>query len=302
LVSVFEEGEGIYSIKRSHNPSFKWIQSYVIVDGKTTIVEPGPSAFSRDIFEGMAEIGIDENSVSYIIPTHIHLDHCGGTGSLARQFPNAKVLAHERGAPHLIEPSRLVAAARALYGEDFEDEFGPVFPVPCEQVVAVKTGDMIDLGNRELRIIYTPGHAPHHISIYDSLSCGLFCGEALGVWLPGSDVVLPGAAPPGFDLKLALDTIGRLRALNAEILYFAHYGVGREVTKLIGLAEKNVQEYAEFILTGLKAGEEKGRISEQIEERITRIVPPGLDWEHSFSPSAVEAYALYFKKIGMFEG
>ena len=161
--------------------------------------------------------------MKYIIVTHIHLDHSGGAGQLARELPESQIIVHPRGARHLIDPSRLVAGARQLYGERFDEYFGEILPVPAERIHTPEDGETLELEEgRSLTIYHTPGHARHHLVVNDPAGKGLFSGDAVGSCYPAlsrlieRDYILP-SHPSEFDPPTFVETLERLRTLDARI-------------------------------------------------------------------------------------
>lgn len=297
---ISKVADKIYLIGHYPKGSMYSFQSFFIVDEKPVLIELGPTNFALRILDSLHKLGYEASSLAYIIPTHIHADHCGGTGYLARQSPNAKVVVHKSGAKHLIDPTRLIEASKASWDEDYQREIGPVIPVPEEQIKVIHGGETISLGKRTLSIIHSPGHARHHICPYDANSGELFCGEALGMLLPGEEVmVLPIAAPPVFELDVALNTINKLKRLKPSTIFYSHFGISHHASRCIELVEQNTREWGNIVLRALQAGES----SEQIRARLKAILDklnPGmaetfplyLDW-------SVTAYTGYFAKKGM---
>lgn len=203
--------------------------AYLLVDHTSVLIEPGATVAASRLLDDSDRLGLDLDKISYIIPTHIHVDHGGGAGYLAQKLPQAKVVLHPRGTPHMIDPSKLIQGTRLAFGEDFEEGFGPILPIPEGQIHVARDGEEIRLGKRELKILFSPGHASHHISMLDSLSRGLFCGEALGFPLDSApDVVLPAGIPP-FDPEAYLKTIKKLEKLSPKLLFYSHIGVRNNV-------------------------------------------------------------------------
>jgi len=269
--------------------------SYLLKEG--VIIEPGPAAFSSYIEANLKEMGYDPSLISYIIPTHIHLDHGGGAGYLAQRWTQAKVVVHPQGARHLIDPSRLIASSKLAFGDDFEDRYGPLLAIPEEQVYVPQDGEVISVGGRELSIIYSPGHAPHHLAIYDGKSGGLFCGEALGVPQPQTSFPLPFAAPPGFDVELYLESMEKLKALSPKLLFYSHDGVVEDPNSLIDLARENAQKFADIILEGLRRGESPQQIEQRVKEYVVKAVSSIS--EQSMAGMTVQGYIFYFQKKGV---
>ena len=302
VAKVSQVAPGIYQIDTENDPKLSASCVYLVADGETTVIDTGPGMVIPQLVSALRQAGHEAASLSYIILTHIHLDHAGGVGALAQQAPRAKVVAHEQGARHLIDPSRLIAGTRAVFGEDFDKVYGPILPVPQSQVQAVKGGETLRLGTRELKIVDAPGHAAHHLCIFDTRARGLFCGEALGRRLPGVDMVTPGAAPPIFDIEQALDTVRRLKALDPALLLYAHHGAARDVDRLFDLAVKEINAYGEVILKGMKAGEGPAQIQARL-DAYQRANPESAKLEREYLDSLnhdmiVPAYMAYFKKKG----
>ena len=204
---------------------------YIIRAGKVILIETGPSPGAIYIMAALESLGIPREKVDSIIVTHIHLDHAGGAGTLARDLPEARVFVHPRGARHLIDPSRLIAGARSIYGDSFDRLFGEIVPVSAERVSTPADGETLDIGGgRILTFYHTLGHARHHLVIHDPASQGIFSGDALGICfyglseLLGCDYILPSAPPPEFDPPAAIEMLDRLSRLDLEHVYFTHFG------------------------------------------------------------------------------
>lgn len=205
---------------------------YVIEGEKIAIVETGSSHAAPYILAGLEQLGIRPEQVEYIIVTHIHLDHSGGVGYILPHFPNATVVVHPRGARHLIDPSRLLAGARAVYGDALEPAFGQVLPVPEERVLIRDEGDTLDLGGGRVLTFYdTPGHARHHFSIHDPISEGIFTGDTIGVryskQITGLDFepIFPSTSPSEFDPAAVFASAEKLEKLGAKRIYHGHFGI-----------------------------------------------------------------------------
>lgn len=223
-------GNKIYQIDL-HDQEPGRTNGYLILSDKVALIETGPATGAGHIRDGLKSLAIPPEKIDYIIVTHIHLDHAGGAGILARELTQAKVYVHPRGARHLIDPSRLAAGARAIYGASFDLLFGEVLPVPQERVYTPADGETLDLGGgRVLAFHYTPGHARHHFVVHDPVSSGIFSGDALGLRfqalsdLLGFDFTMPSAPPPEFDPPAALETLERMRALKPSCIYCTHFG------------------------------------------------------------------------------
>ena len=268
---------------------------YFIKDGDGAILEPGPAVLVPKIQEAAAELGLADPG--YIIPTHIHLDHAGGVGRLAEVFPNTRIVVNKHGVRHIIDPSRLIASTRMAFGDGFESIYGPILPVPESRLKVVADGERLAVGGRELVIIYTPGHAPHHISIFDTKTRGLFCGEALGLIYGAGYPPLPAVAPPSFDLELYLQDMERLKALKPKLLFYSHGSVAGEPEKLITTAMENTRLVGDFILRHLKAGEGEGAIISRVGDYLRDRFSVTLD-EYELV-SNTRGYIHYFKKKGL---
>jgi len=269
---------------------------YLIQESEGILIEPGPSVATPFIQEGMKQLGMED--LAYIIPTHIHVDHAGGMGTLAQLFPQAKVLVHPRGAKHAIDPSRLIESTRMVWGPNFEVDFGPIVPVPESQIKVVKDEEIISVNGRELQIIYAPGHAPHQIVIFDRSVRGIFCGDALGSLAQSAKPFpLPNTAPPSFDQELYLATMKRLRQLGARKLFYSHGGAVGEPDMLVSIAAENTRVFGDIILKAMKQGETPEAISRRIGDHITSRF--GLKVHEIDLAMTVSGYIFYFKKRGL---
>lgn len=198
---------------------------YLIDAPRPTLVECGPALSIRAVIDALQEVGMDPGDLAYLVCSHIHLDHAGGAGDLAAAFPHATVVVSEIGAPHLVDPQRLNASSRRVYGELMDTVYGECTPIDAQRVRGVADGDVLDLGGgRHLELLYTPGHAKHHIAAFDPDTGDLFVGDSVGVKMPGMAVIRPATPPPDFDLTLAHRTLQRYRQLQPATVYLAHYG------------------------------------------------------------------------------
>lgn len=209
--------------------------AFVVQGERTALVETGPKSCVDHVFGGLRGLGID--SVDDIVVTHIHLDHAGAAGTLARHFPDATVHVHSVGAPHLADPGKLWTSASRIYGDQMEQLWGGIDPIDKDRVRTLEHGDVVDLGGRTLSAVETPGHAHHHHSYLDSEDGILYTGDALGVRLPDVGLVRPATAPPEFHLEEAIASTERIRSLGVETLCLTHFGPHTEGTGVLSVDE-----------------------------------------------------------------
>ncbi|WP_017753544.1 MBL fold metallo-hydrolase [Calidifontibacillus oryziterrae] len=215
--------------------------TYVIHDKSLTIIETSASPSVRYIVDGLKKLNINPKDIQYIIVTHIHLDHAGGAGLLVKECPNAKVVVHPKGARHLIDPTRLIAGARAVYGESFDELFNPILPIPEDRILIKHDRETIQLENRVLTFYDSPGHANHHFSIHDSGSNGIFTGDTCGIYyqdISEFDFYLPTTSPNQFNPEAMLDSIGKFESLNVNHIYFGHFGMSNQPTDVYSKVRK----------------------------------------------------------------
>lgn len=185
------------------------------------LIETGPASVQATLEARLKGMGIEPERIEHVFVSHIHLDHSGGAGYWARR--GSKIYAHPKGAPHLVDPSKLLASATRIYGDRMQELWGTTLAVPAEQVVPISEGDISVAGLR-LQAWDTPGHAAHHLAL--SVDGDLFTGDVAGVRLPGSSFVSVPAPPPEFHLETWLSSLDKLRALAPERLHLTHFGGG----------------------------------------------------------------------------
>ncbi len=231
--------------------------SYLIEgDSGFALVDVGSGATLEAVLAGIRASGHDPAELRAVILTHIHLDHAGATGALIQRAPGARVLVHPLGAPHLADPSRLLASATLIYGDRMDDLWGEMLPVPAERITTLADGEMVRFGHRNLRALHTLGHAIHHIAYHDATQDALFAGDVAGVRLEGVDFVRPPTPPPDLDLESWSASIARLRALRLDRLYLPHFGVARSVDAHLSALEARLYAWGEIVLAGMRQGKD----------------------------------------------
>jgi len=188
------------------------------------LIDPGPSTSLATLKRAMAAKGWALSDVRAILLTHIHLDHAGATGTLLADCPHATVFVHERGAPHLIDPSKLLASASRLYGADMDRLWGEVRSVPADRVRALGAHDRLTIVGRDLESAWTPGHAVHHVSYFAPEARMAFVGDTAGICRPSGRVVLPPTPPPDIDLIAWRESTARILAWSPDTLFLTHFG------------------------------------------------------------------------------
>jgi glyoxylase-like metal-dependent hydrolase (beta-lactamase superfamily II) len=213
------------------------------------IVDPGPSSTLPRLRQMLGQAGIEMRDVTALVLTHIHLDHAGASGTLVSENPRLRVFVHEKGAPHLANPEKLVASATRLYGAEMGRLWGAIEPVPQSAMTVLAGGERIEAGGRALEVVYTPGHASHHVSYFNRDSGIAFVGDTAGVKVKPEGFVLPPTPPPDIDLEVWRVSLDRIAAWRSDVLFLTHFGpsgpVDPHLTELrdhLDLTSRLVQE------------------------------------------------------------
>ncbi|MGO9341476.1 MAG: MBL fold metallo-hydrolase [Acidimicrobiales bacterium] len=217
-----------------------------LVDGDAPLlVETGSQSSVPVLLDALAELGVAAGDLAGVAVTHIHLDHAGGVGDVARAFPSATVYVHEKGARHLVDPTRLVDSASKVYGPLLDSLYGRLDPTPQERIHVLQDGEEIRTGPEHvLTTVDSPGHAKHHLALHDSASGILFAGDAVGVRLPDAGVLRPATPPPDFDLDLAVNSLHRFVQRHPTGLALAHYGLLGDAGSVLAEAEQTLRSWA----------------------------------------------------------
>ncbi len=239
------------------------------------LIDPGPASSIETVLGSL-----DGGEPVAILLTHIHLDHAGATGTLVRRFPSLQVYVHESGAPHLVDPSRLLKSAARLYGNEMDRLWGEVVPVPEANVTVLSGGERVD----GLRVVYTPGHASHHVSYLDEDRGDAFVGDVAGVLIPPTGEVWIPTPPPDIDVELWESSIAAIRDFAPERLALTHFGSADDALEHLDASERELHALAERA----RAGDRRAFLADldqrisaeprEAAERIRAAMPPDQVW------------------------
>ncbi len=241
---------------------------FLIEGRRPCLVETGPQRDADRVMDGLARRGLGPADLAYVVLTHIHLDHGGAVGEVARSFPAAKVLCHPKGLRHLADPTRLVAAASQVYGPQMDSLYGRMTPVDQTSLVAAEDMQTLDLGARRLTLVHSPGHAKHHIAIFDDSTGVLLVGDAVGVKVPGGGPLRPAMPPDDFDLELAISSLHKFAALQPAQVVLTHFGPAGEPQEVLLEAETRMRRWCEVAASAFEEEPSVDHIERALLERV----------------------------------
>jgi len=210
------------------------------------LVDPGPSSCLPRLEEALAELGTGLDALTHVLLTHIHLDHAGAVGTIVRRNPAVRVVVHQRGAPHLVDPTKLLQSAGRLYGDDMDRLWGRCEPVPGESLVVVEGGESLPVAGRLLDVAYTPGHASHHVSYFDRAIGVAWVGDTAGVCV-GGGYVLPPTPPPDIDLEAWRDSLAAVERWRPDSLFLTHCGLVEQPRVHLQALAHNLEQAAAWV-------------------------------------------------------
>lgn len=232
--------------------------AHVVTAGaRAAIVDTGPNSAVPLILAALERLGVAPDAVDTLFLTHVHLDHAGGAGELMRALPRATAVVHPRGAPHLIDPEKLIAGTRAVYGAELYDKlYGEILPIPRERLVIAQDGQRFDIAGRTFECVHTPGHALHHQAIVDHGATSIFTGDTFGVSYREFDTargawIMPTTTPTQFDPRQLKSSVERLMQFRPRRLYLTHYS---EVSDCARLANDMLDAIDAFVRIARGAG------------------------------------------------
>ena len=248
------------------------------------LVDPGPASSLAHLLETLERAGVSPRDIRRLLLTHIHLDHAGATGSLLRLNPRIEVYVSERGAPHLVDPTKLLASATRLYGDDMDRLWGEVLPVPAGNVRPLAGGEHLALDGVHLEVAYTPGHASHHVSYLHPASGTAFVGDVAGIRISGTDYIFPPTPPPDIDLEAWSASLDRVAAWRPARVFLTHFGPsGGGEEHLAGMRER-LTYWAEWVRAAL----ERGGAEDALARAFTAAV--GTDVRRHFEEGAARRF------------
>ncbi|MBT8164937.1 MAG: MBL fold metallo-hydrolase [Acidimicrobiia bacterium] len=263
-VQVTDLGNSLYMIDAGMHDEPERLACYLFDTPTRVLIECGPSNVLPNLVAALDSIGIDD--VAAMVVTHIHLDHAGGAGHFAERFPESLIGVHARGARHLADPTRLWDSAERIYTpEGMQTLWGPMQPVPEDRLLVLDEGSAISLGGgRQLEVMYTPGHAKHHIVFTEEGSGGMFVGDSVGIAFPHGHMVQPVTPPPDFDEPLVVRQLRRMAARQPGFVGFAHYGVTSHVARVFDQAEARLGEWVSFVESLGEAADASDRLRDWV--------------------------------------
>lgn len=272
------------------------------------LVDVGSAASVEEVLSGVRAAGFDPRDIQHLVLTHIHLDHAGAAGTLTRLLPHAQVYVHRVGAPHLIDPSKLLSSAQRIYGDRMQTLWGHMEPVPAERLTILDDGADLAVGDRTLHAIYTPGHAIHHLAYHDAAHAAVFAGDVAGVRLEGMGFVRPPTPPPDLDLEDWNASLDRLAALDLRTLYLPHFGPAGDIPAHFEQLRKRLAHWGQILLPGIRAGKSDEALAADLaahtDPEIARLASSGAtnDAVHRYELAtnylmSAQGYVRYYRKL-----
>jgi len=261
------------------------IATYALLGEEPALVDPGPATCLERLEGGLADIGLGWSDVRRIFLTHVHLDHAGATGHIAERAPHVEVVVHEDGAPHMVDPERLVKSTRRTFGEAHDKLWGEVRPLSPENLAVVGRGSPTFVGG--LRPIPTPGHAPHHLGFLDESDGSFFAGDALGIVLDPAAPTHPATPPPSLDLAAWYATLAEIVQIGPERAAVTHFGIHPNVTERALALEQVLRALERRVADTPEAEQEEA--GERFQAEVCRELSLFVE------PSRVEEYFEVFK-------
>jgi glyoxylase-like metal-dependent hydrolase (beta-lactamase superfamily II) len=258
--------EGITAIDTEYVRAQMDAAHVVFDEGRAAVIDTGPGTAVPLILAALAELGIPREAVDYLFLTHVHLDHAGGAGVLMRALPNARCVIHPRGAPHMIDPEKLIAGTRAVYGEElYRKLYGEIVPIPSERLAITQDGQRFAMGARVFECVHTPGHALHHQAIVDGHSRGIFTGDTFGVSYREFDTargawIMPTTTPTQFDPAQLKASIEKLMAFRPRHLYLTHYSQVGDCIRLASDMHAAIDDFVAIARAAASQADTEARI------------------------------------------
>jgi glyoxylase-like metal-dependent hydrolase (beta-lactamase superfamily II) len=227
--------------------------------GHRAIVDPGPESTYPTLREHLHSRGLSPVQLDAVLLTHIHLDHAGATGSLVRENPRLVVYVHNLGAPHMIDPSRLLASAARLWPHTLHQLFGETLPVPKENLHILEGGETLTLGTRKVEVEYTPGHASHHVSYFDAAEGVAFVGDTTGIRIDNGPYILPATPPPDINLEIWENSFATILARRPSRLFLTHFGYAKNPAEHINEFRRRLHHWAELAAEVLRSSADESQ-------------------------------------------
>ena len=275
MQGVIDYAHGISAVDAVYDREMQTAFHVVVEDGRAIVVDTATAPAVPRVLSALERKGVPPERVDYVVLTHVHLDHAGGAGRLMARCPNARLTVHPRGARHMIDPARLIAATVAIYGEETTRRvYGEILPVPAGRVIETPEGTTLRWGARDLLFLDTPGHARHHVVVRDSRSGHFFAGDTFGlsyreVDVDGRQFSFPTTSPSQFDPGPLHRSIERMMSFRPEALYVTHFGQLRDVGRLSADLHRLIDAHA--ALAERQRGAGSARL-ERIKQGVAEIV------------------------------
>ena len=298
-VTKLEEHIDLIDVETAGLENF--IASYVLKGKSVAIIETGPTSSVPNLLAGLGKLGVKLEDVAYVAVSHIHLDHAGGAGTLLKSLPNAKVIVHQRGAPHLANPEKLWQSSKEVLGK-ITELYGEPEPVPPGRIIAAEDDMSFSLGkNVNLKVVETLGHASHHQSYFETLGRGVFPGDAAGVYLKEFDAIVP-TTPEPFRLDSALEALDKLTGLKPKALYYSHFGdASNPVERLRAYAEQ-LQLWAKIARQGIQEKQSLEEVRRKIIEndgqiqKTLKFIKAHPVWNETVLSNSVQGFMRFAEK------
>jgi glyoxylase-like metal-dependent hydrolase (beta-lactamase superfamily II) len=293
-------GEGIFAVDTEHLRPRLDASHLIVDDGRAAFVDTGTHFSIPNLLGALAAERIDAADVDYIFLTHVHLDHAGGAGRLAAALPRAKVLVHPRGAAHMVDPSKLIAATKAVYGERmFGEHYGEILPIPAARVVAVEDGDRVRLGRRTFEFLYTPGHALHHLCIVDRDAGELFSGDTFGLSYKefdtaGREFIFTTTSPSQFDPAQLHASVTRVMDQKPRAVYLTHYSRVNQVDRLGEDLHRDIDVFVRIAQDVASLPDRAARMAPRIFDHLSMRLD-----EHGYLGDEAQRHALLDLDVGL---
>jgi glyoxylase-like metal-dependent hydrolase (beta-lactamase superfamily II) len=256
-------------------------------DGHWAVLDPGPASTLETLRAQLRSRGLSVSDLEALLLTHIHLDHAGASGTLLRENPDLRVLAHSKGAAHLTDPSKLLASAGRLWGDDLGRLFGETLPVPERNIQIIDGGETVLVGTRKIEVAYTPGHASHHVTFFDEREGVAYVGDTAGIRIANGPYIMPATPPPDIDLAVWEQSFAAILERQPAKLFVTHFGYAEDPPKHIAAFRERLHRWADITERALRSTSELEvalqLFLEQTQKEMLQYLSPADAEQHAFT-------------------